>query len=135
VRPQAVVLFTIAVVLATVAFGIGAALEKATVAGTPSATASNQSSGSEVAGSSETAGESTAATGETVLGINPESVPLIVGAIVGSLALAGGVWLYWRRPAVLWPSHRRGWNQPPPRQRRWERLEREGGLVRWHAQF
>lgn len=100
-RPQGVVLLTVAVLLATIAFGIGAALEKATPVGTPSATASSQSSGAEAAGSAEAAGER-AGTSETVLGINPESVPLIVAATVASLVLAGGTWLYWRRPAVLW---------------------------------
>jgi hypothetical protein len=62
-------------ILATVGFGIGSALEKATA---PSAI------------------------GEMVLGVNPESIPLIAAALVGSLALTGTVWLYWRFPIVVW---------------------------------
>ena len=98
-RPRSVVLLTVAVLLATAGFGIGAALEKATAGERPSAT--NHTESSEALAGSETPAE-TAATSETVLGINPESVPLIAGAIVGSLALAVGIWLYWRLRAVLW---------------------------------
>ena len=85
------------IVLATVAFGIGAALEKATPS--KSAPAIHQ----EAAGATEpgATGE-TAAGGEEVLGINPEATPLIVSAILGSVALAVAVWIYRRRPAVLW---------------------------------
>ena len=87
---------TLAVLLATIGFGVGAALEKATLAATATATTI------EAPGSTEVGGESHAAASETVLGINPESVPLIAGAIVASLALAGGIWLFWRRAIVLW---------------------------------
>lgn len=96
-RPQGVVLLVLAVLLATIAFGFGAALEKAT----PAATSTRTSSG-EAAGSTEAGGESQAASGEMVLGINPESVPLIAAALVASLVMAGGIWLYWRRAAILW---------------------------------
>jgi hypothetical protein len=97
VRPQSVVLLTLAILLATIGFGFGAALEKAT----PAATSTQTSSG-EAVGSSEVGGESHAAASETVLGINPESVPLIAAALVASLVLAVGIWLYWRRAVILW---------------------------------
>ena len=74
-RPRAVGLLIVMMILATGAFGIGAALEKATAP---------------------------PAIGEMVLGVNPESIPLIAAALVGSLALTGAVWLYWRRPIVGW---------------------------------
>ena len=96
-RPHNVVVLTLVVLLATVAFGFGAALEKATPA-----TTSPQTTSGEVTGSSEPGGESHGAAGESVLGINPESVPLIAAAVLSSLALAGGIWLYWRRAAVVW---------------------------------
>ncbi len=96
-RPQSAVLLTLVVLLATIAFGFGAALEKATPAST-----STQTSIGEAAGSNEAGGESHAVAGETVLGINPESVPIIVAAVVASLTLVGGIWLYWRPAAVLW---------------------------------
>ena len=85
------------ILLATVAFGIGAALEKAT--------ASNRAPAihQEAAGAAEPgATDEGSAGGEAVLGINPEATPLIVAAVLASAALAVAVWTYWRRPAVLW---------------------------------
>jgi hypothetical protein len=98
-----VLLLIVTALVATVAFGVGAAVEKATLTTSPAVTASHETAG-ETAGSSEASGTSTVPAGEMILGFNPESLPLIVGAIVGSLALAGGIWLYWRRPIVVWTT-------------------------------
>ena len=96
-RPQGVLVLSVTVLLATIAFGIGAALEKATLPATSTPTSTG-----EAVGSSEVGGESHAATSETVLGIDPESIPLISGAVLASLALASAIWLYWRRAVILW---------------------------------
>ena len=97
-RPLGTGVLVATIVLATLAFGIGAGLEKATASTTAPAVHQESTGTPESGGSSETAAKSS----EVVFGINPESTPMIVGAVLGSAALALGVWLYWRRVAVLW---------------------------------
>jgi hypothetical protein len=86
------------IVLSTVAFAIGALLERSNrgpaAEGTVTETTAHEEGGQAVEGSGETRqGE------ETLFGIGPESPALIVFAIVVSLLLAGGCWL---RPDWRW---------------------------------
>lgn len=94
-RPRAVSVLVILMALATAAFGIGAALEKAT-ASTSTAAVHHESPGTDESGAKNAPTNS-----ETLLGVNPESLPLIVAALVTSAALAAAVWLYWQRRAVV----------------------------------
>ncbi len=96
-RPQGVGLLTALIVLAAVAFGIGAGLEKASRTGSP--VVHREAAGGIEPGASS---ESAVPGSEVVFGFNPESTPLILAAILGSAALAVGVWLYWRRSAIFW---------------------------------
>jgi hypothetical protein len=116
-RSRPTVALVAVIVLATAAFGIGAALEKsehhnegsesaaqpgnvATASGSRSDTilisGESAESGGEAgesgeSGHSESGGESHS---EDLVGIDPESTALVVLAIVGSLVLAAAVWLW-----------------------------------------
>ena len=84
------------ILLATIAFGVGAALEKATPSSNAPAIHQKAAGTPEPGAAGETAGG-----GEAVLGINPEATPLLVAAVLASAALAAAVWLQGRRRAVL----------------------------------
>ena len=87
------------IVFATLMFGIGAAVEKAS-AGTTSTVVHHETPGGETRVAEPPA--ATANNQEAIFGINPESPPLIVTAIAGSIGVVAAVWLYWRRPSILW---------------------------------
>lgn len=111
---------SILIVLATVAFAVGVGIEKSEghdESGESAAhLAAEESEGSGEAAELDSDSEPTAEEaspaeeadggGESdeegeILGINPESTPLVVLAVVGSLALAGGVWWRPQRVALL----------------------------------
>jgi hypothetical protein len=85
-------LFVLIVVLATAGFAVGIAIERATADGHTDETATHEEAieGGHEEGGDEATAEPTG--GETVLGLNLESTPLVVAAVVGSLLLAGAVW-------------------------------------------
>ena len=95
-RPRVIAVLVLTMLLATAAFGVGAFLEKGT------AVASTPATHQESPGTAESGTENAPANSEMVLGVNPESIPLIAAALIGSAALAGAVWIYWRRRAVVW---------------------------------
>jgi hypothetical protein len=77
------------IVVATAAFAIGVAIEKSDgESGEPQVEATESEAG-------EAAPESShpAETDDEVLGINAESTPLVVVAVIASLALAAAVWM------------------------------------------
>jgi hypothetical protein len=96
------------IVAATVAFFIGVGIERANEdarsgsAETPHVETGGET-GDEVGEEGEPTGSEGGATQEegTILGIDPESIPLAIGAGVVSLLLA---FLVWTRPAWRWPS-------------------------------
>ncbi|HLZ21132.1 MAG TPA: hypothetical protein VKQ30_03295 [Ktedonobacterales bacterium] len=89
------------IVFATIMFGIGSVVEKASAA-TTSTVVHQETPGGETGGAEAPA--ATANNQEAIFGINPESTPLIVMAIAGSIAVVAAVWFYWRRAAVLWAA-------------------------------
>lgn len=85
------------IVVATVAFAVGVSIERSQESNETPAEAAHVEGSSpesgEIAGE-EVAGEShSEASSETLLGINPESIPLLIVAIVVSLGLSAAVWL------------------------------------------
>lgn len=90
-----------AIVLATAGFALGIAVERATVAEPHTETATHDEASEEghEVGGGEAAPEATS--DETVLGLNLESTPLVVAAVVGSLLLAGAVWVWPRSRPLL----------------------------------
>jgi hypothetical protein len=95
-------LLVLLIVLATAGFAIGIAVEKST-AEEPHAdeTAVSEEGGHEEGEAAEEGGAE-AASSETVLGLNLESTPLVIAAVVGSLVLAGAVWVRPRwRPLLV----------------------------------
>lgn len=84
-------MFVLLVVLATAGFAVGIAIERATAEGHADETATHDEAieGGHEEGGEEATAEPTGA--ETVLGLNLESTPLVVAAVVGSLLLAGAV--------------------------------------------
>jgi hypothetical protein len=98
------------IVLSTVAFTIGSILERSSADTHASETGTEEPGHQEGEGSGteegEGSGEPAAAAesqetggGETLFGIDPESAPLLVVAVVLSLLLAAGCWL---RPGWRW---------------------------------
>lgn len=88
-------LLAVLIVLATAAFALGVGLEKSETHEEP-ATETAHIEGAEGEAGEEVhseEGEAHEETGEEVLGIDLESTPLVILAVVGSLALAAGVWL------------------------------------------
>jgi hypothetical protein len=90
-------LLAVLIVAATVAFAIGVSIERSQESGETSAEAGHVegvgAEGDSAEGVSSEAQPHTDPSSETLLGVNPESIPLLIVAIVVSLALAGGVWL------------------------------------------
>src|SRR5437660_2684289 len=99
VMPRRVLVLLAVIVFATLMFGIGAAVEKAS-AGTTSTVVHHETPGGETRVAEPPA--ATANNQEAIFGINPESPPLIVTATAGSIAVVAAVWLYWRRSSILW---------------------------------
>jgi hypothetical protein len=99
--PRRVLVLLAVIVFATLMFGIGSAVEKAS-AGTTSTVVHQETPGRET-GAAE-APAAIANNQEAIFGINPESVPLLVIAIAGSIGVVAAVWFYWRRSAVLWAA-------------------------------
>jgi hypothetical protein len=104
------------IVAATIAFAIGVAIERSQESGSEGSAEVGHVEGEsgEVSGESTEAGavegESAEAghvegeaghsdSSEDLLGIDPESVGLVIVAVIGSLALAAGAWL---RPDLSW---------------------------------
>lgn len=89
------------IVLATAGFAGGVAMERAT-AEEPHA---NEVIETEEGEADHEAGEGGAAaeeqSGEEILGLNLESTPLVAAAVVGSLLLAGAVWIRPQRRPLL----------------------------------
>lgn len=100
-KPRGVPVLLAVIVFATLMFGVGSAVEKAS-ASTTSTVAHQETTGGETGGAEAPA--ATANNQEAIFGINPESTPLIVAAIALSIGVVGAVWFYWRRPAVLWAA-------------------------------
>jgi hypothetical protein len=94
--PRRVLVLLAVIVFATLMFGIGSAVEKAST-GPTSTVALQETPGGETEAAAPTANNQ-----EAIFGINPESVPLIVVAIAGSIGVVVAVWFYWRRPGLLW---------------------------------
>ena len=99
-------LLAVVIVAATAAFAVGVSIEKSENEEPAEASAEAAHAESGEGGSVE--GEHTEAAGvhdeafeegEELLGIDPESTPLVVLAVIGSLALALAVWA---RPDVRW---------------------------------
>jgi len=99
--PRRVLILLAVIVFATLMFGIGSAVEKAS-AGTTSTVVHQETPGGETGGTEAPA--ATANNQEAIFGINPESVPLIVIAVAGSIGVVVAVWFYWRRSAILWAA-------------------------------
>lgn len=103
-RPQSVLVLLALILLATVMFGIGAEIEKTSIS-TASTSAHQETAGGETSGETGAEGHpGTADNQEAIFGFNTESTPLVAAAVIGSLGVLGAVWLYWRRPLVLWAA-------------------------------
>jgi hypothetical protein len=93
------------IVVATVVFGIAVTFERSDADVHPSGTTSSGESGGETTHSGEgEAGESAGSSGSstdegTILGVDPESSPIIVLVVTASLCLAAVIWL---RPDWRW---------------------------------
>lgn len=91
------------IVVASVLFAVGVAWEKSD--GHEESTESTVhlegegAEGAEATEAAEAADDESTEEGEEILGIDPESTPLIVLAVAGSLALAAGAWF---RPDLGW---------------------------------
>jgi hypothetical protein len=91
-------MLALVIVLATAAFAIGAGLEKSESHEQPAAQAAHSEGGEEefAEGAHSEAPEvreEEAKENEELLGIDVESTPLVILAVIGSLALAAAVWL------------------------------------------
>jgi hypothetical protein len=89
-------LLAVLIVAATVAFAIGVSIERSQESGETSAETAHVEGGGAEGVSPEGVSSDVQAhsdsSSETLLGINPESIPLLIVAIVVSLTLAVGVW-------------------------------------------
>ena len=92
------------IVLASGVFAVGVAFERSeedseSPAHVEAEAEESHLEGEEAEGLTESEGEADEEESETLLGIDLESTPLVILAVLGSLALAAGVWL---RPDLGW---------------------------------
>ena len=90
-------LLALLIVLATAAFALGVGLEKSETHEEPAAEVAQtegveEEAGEEILSDEGGASEEGEEESEEVLGIDLESTPLVILAVLGSLALAAGVW-------------------------------------------
>jgi hypothetical protein len=101
------------IVVATGAFAVGVAIERSQESGTETGAEVSRSAGSSAEGTAaresaeaghvegEASGETHADSSEKLLGIDPESVGLVIVAVIVSVALAAAAWLRPDLPGLL----------------------------------